>query len=389
LRIIVALALSGLALAGAEQLSLDKARQLLASGASTEAVGMLRQIVKAEPRNADARLLLGRVLALEGVRNESLEQLAEAVRLRPDSAAAHNTFGIVLSRFVENQTARAEFEKAIQLDPRLAEAHVNLSLLLAQTSEYELAGKHLARALELLGDSPQAAYPHLLQGRILGAQDKGRLAAKEFEAAIRLRPNYAEAYLELAVTRQKLLDDAGCMRALLKAVELAPKNAEVRYRLGTEYLHRDELAKAVEHLGVANRLKPDDRGILYSYSRALRLNGQDEEATTVSKRLSEILQTSREATKFASEAANLTNQGVELEKRGNTQAAIEKYRAALELDPMENTVRRNLGLALCRAGRFDEGIRELKEILRLDPNDAATTRALYIALEQARGGSRK
>ncbi|MCI0422648.1 MAG: tetratricopeptide repeat protein, partial [Acidobacteria bacterium] len=73
---------------------------------------------------------------------------------------------------------------------------------------------------------------------------------------------------------------------------------------------------------------------------------------------------------------------VELEKSGNLVAALEKYQAALDLDPFHSGFRSNLALCLCRAGQWGRGISELREILRQNPNDEATTKALYIALEQ-------
>jgi tetratricopeptide (TPR) repeat protein len=79
----------------------------------------------------------------------------------------------------------------------------------------------------------------------------------------------------------------------------------------------------------------------------------------------------------------LNNDGVELEKSGKLSAALEKYRSALELDPLHGGYRRNLALGLCRLGQWEQGIAELREVLRQNPNDEETTRALYIALEQA------
>src|SRR5712691_7542617 len=88
----------------AGQTPLEQAEKLLSQGSLKEAVVLLRQIVADDPRNAEARMLLGTALALDGVRGESIEQLTEAVRLRPNSADAHNRLGSVLSRFVETQT---------------------------------------------------------------------------------------------------------------------------------------------------------------------------------------------------------------------------------------------------------------------------------------------
>jgi Tfp pilus assembly protein PilF len=97
------------------QPSLERARGLVSVGSFDKAEAMLRQTIAADPNNMDARVLLGKTLALRGVRGESIEQLAEAVRLNPSAATAHNEFGMVLSRFVEVRAARQEFERATRI----------------------------------------------------------------------------------------------------------------------------------------------------------------------------------------------------------------------------------------------------------------------------------
>src|SRR5690242_20159033 len=127
----VAALVAGAWLAFAAQSPADTARRLLVAGNPRKAAEILRSIVASDPRNADARLLLGTALALQDLRAESLAQFQEAIRLQPDSAAAYNSLGMAQSHFLDTAAAREAFEKALALDPRLAEAHVNLSTILA------------------------------------------------------------------------------------------------------------------------------------------------------------------------------------------------------------------------------------------------------------------
>jgi len=83
-------------------------------------------------------------------------------------------------------------------------------------------------------------------------------------------------------------------------------------------------------------------------------------------------------------ATQANNAGVDLEKMGNVAAALEKYRAAVRLNPTQIVFRRNLALALCRLGRWNEGIEGLREVLKENPDDVDATKALYIAVENAR-----
>lgn len=370
-----------LVLLSSPQRPLDRAREMIAKGSARGAIEILRPIVRAEPRNADARLLLGTALAVGGRRSESIAQLNEAVRLRPNSATAYNTLGMALGRFVETSAARAAFEKAIRLDPGLAGARVNLALLLAQSHEWDLAREHLDRAIEI----QSTARAYCLRARVHNEQHHPEAALADLERAVRLQPDYAEAWYELGVTRHASLDEAGALSAFEQVIRLDPANGGARFRLGSAYLRSGKPRQAIEHLREALRLDPDNRAALYNLQMALRRDGRIDEAKQAETRMTELLRNNSRISEMSIQAVKLNNRAVELEKAGDLRGAIEKYQAALELDPSHSGFRLNYGLALCRLGRWDEGITELREILRRDPDNAEAARALYIALEQQPG----
>jgi Flp pilus assembly protein TadD len=367
---------------------LQRARDLLGKGSADEAASLLQRIVERDPHNAEAQLLLGTALALVPQRSKAIAALRRAIELRPDFAPGYNTLGMTLGRFGEPDAARQAFEKAVELDPRFAEARVNLSLVLAQRKEFSRAADHLAHAIAIQGRSAAAGYSHYLLGKVLNEQDQPQAAVQQFERAIELRPNDAEAYLDLALTQRKLSESSDFMVALKKAVELAPNNPTARYQLGKEYLSRGMPEKALVELREAARLQPRDRAVLYSLDRALLNSGRTQEAGLVEEELKEILQSANELRVRTLDATRLNNEGVELEKAGNLAAALEKYKGAVDLDPLHGGYRRNLALGLCRLGKWEQGITELREVLRQNPDDEEATKALYIALENATGAER-
>src|SRR4051794_8683821 len=147
--------------AGAQQKSrVEAAWGLIAKGQRSEAVTLLRDVIRTEPRNPDARLLLGSLAMEDGDRSESISQLDEAVELLPRSAEAHNARGEAYNSFGEVKAARADFERAIALDPRHAQAHVNLAAIQLHEGDASHALPHLDTAIRLLGSKPDAAYAH-------------------------------------------------------------------------------------------------------------------------------------------------------------------------------------------------------------------------------------
>ncbi len=368
--------------------TLDRAQTLYRSGRFQQAETLLRRLTAADPGNFDAHLLLGECLAMQQERSAAIEELTAAIRLRPGSAVAYNTLGTVLGRFLETDAAQKAFTRAIELDPHMAEAHVGLALLLAQAGDLKGAAGHLDTAIELEGSKAGAAVPHYLRGKVAVEQNDYVKAAAEFRAAIKARPNYAEARLMLGVARRALLDDTGALTAFRRAADLAPQDFHAQYELGSEYLSLGKPQAAVPYLKKALLLAPEDWGTLYKLQRALRQAGDVTEANAYEVRLRQLVHKDDQAGQHSMEAQREDNEGVALEKQGDVVGALEKYRAACELAPEQDGYRLNFALALCRLNRWDEGIAEMREIVRRDPNNADAQRALYIAEDKARSASR-
>ncbi len=379
---------AGMALAcAAAQLAqpnpVEQAWALLAKGRRAEAIGLLDGVVKANPRDADARLLLGSILQEEGDRAGSIAQLTEAVRLRPRSAEAQNALGEAFHAFGDSPDARGPFEKAVALDPALADAQVNLGLVLLEAGELDVAAMHLDRAIELLGPKPDAAYPHYLRAKVASQRSDAPKAAAHLREAVALRPDFAEAWSDLGDARKTLLDNAGALAAFERAVALAPDDAVAQTRLGSQYLAGGKAHLAVPHLEEAVRQDPTNQTTLYSLLRALREDGQEGRAAAVKQKLAELLRNKDRDDQNLVAGIELNNQGATLEKGGDLRGALEKYRAALDLVPSHVGIRVNFAVALLRLGQWKEGLAQLREAVRREPGNAMFQAVLNDALAQA------
>ncbi|HEV2232122.1 MAG TPA: tetratricopeptide repeat protein [Terriglobia bacterium] len=365
------------------QAAIERASQLLQAGSANQSIGILRQILRQEPDNADAHLLLGAALALVPRESEAVRELQRGVELEPKSARAFYMLGTALARFVRLTEAREAFQKAIDLDPRFADAHVSLGLVQSQLKELDLAGEQFGEAIILLGATTPAAYPHYLLAGVFIEQHELHRAENELKTAIKLRPNYAKAYLSLGMVRKDLHDAAGALRAFDRAAALSPSDPMAQFQLGSALLGAGRAATAVKPLKQALTLRPDYRPALVQLCRALGRLGRTNEARACEQKAADMARTEAAANDQMLAAAKLNTEGVELEKQGKLSDALEKYRAAVNLNPSQTVFRRNLGLVLCRLRRWGEGIVQLREVLKQDPGDSAATQALYVALENA------
>lgn len=361
----------------------EEAWSLLAKGQRAQAIRLLYEIVKKNPADADARLLLGSILQEEGDRVESVTQLTEAVKLRPRSAEAQNALGEAYQAAGNAQAARGPLEKAIALDPRFAQARVNLGLILLDAGDFDRAAAQLDRAIELLGSKPDAAYAHYLRAKVSSAQNQVGKAEKHLESAVALRRDFAEAWSDLGDARKTMQDDAGAETALERAVQLAPDDPVAQTRLGSLYLEEGKANLAVTHLQEAARLDPQNQSTLYSLQRALRADGQAAEADAAKQQLAQLLREKDKNDQNLLAGVELNNRGADLEKAGDLRGAVGKYKEALDMLPGHIGIRVNYAVALLRLGEWKEGLAQLREAARREPKNGVLQAALEDALAQA------
>jgi tetratricopeptide (TPR) repeat protein len=367
----------------AQNASVETAWDLLAKGKRNEATAVLQEVLKSNPGNGEAQLMLGSILSESGAAGEAIEHLTEAVRLMPRYAMAHNALGEAYVAAGQSTPARAAFERAVAIDPNFAPAHENLGKVLLEAGEYAAAAEHLDRAIAMFGKSPDAAYALYLRAKIYTERDEPQKAVAALKQAVTLQPEFPEAWSDLGQASKTLLDDASAFAAFEKSVQLNPENAVSQYRLGAEYLRQGKAHEAVSHLKESFRLNPKNQSTLYSLQMALRQDGQVEEAARVKKQLADLLRSIDKESQDAFAALRLNNEGAALEKTGDLRGALEKYRAGLALDPNHMGIRLNFAVALLRTGQWKEGLSELREALRREPGNAKVRAALEDALKQA------
>ena len=372
--------------------AVEQAWKLAAHGRQEEAIRLLNDAIRQDPDDPDARLLLGSLLSEAGHREEAFLQLNEAVRLRPSSAEAWNTLGEAYSNFGFAVAARQTFEKAVEIDPKSGIAQLNLGRSLLEghelrDEEVAVVAGHLDRAIHLLKPDADAATAHYLRAKVYARQGSTRQAASELQRALSIRAEFPEAWSDLGEARKGLSDDTGATAAFEQAVKLNANDPVAQYRLGAEYLKQKRDHLAAVHLEQAYRLAPDDQSILNAFQRALRRTGRVEEANEVERKLAEALRRRDQSTRNELLSTQANNEGVQLQKVGNLPGALEKYRAALLLNPESVPIRVNLAVVLLRLGQWSDGLNNLHDALLRDVSNAKIRAALKDALAQAPPGT--
>ena len=134
-----------------------------AAGNAVEAEHAFRQALRIDPYYATADSNLARLIAAEGDRSQALYYFDKAAKLQPSDAVNLYEYALTLVQMNRFDDSQRQVQEAINADPNLAEAH-------------ELLGGLLARNKDLNG------------------------ALVEFRKAVRLKPEFSRAQLDLGMT---------------------------------------------------------------------------------------------------------------------------------------------------------------------------------------------
>lgn len=169
-------------------------------------------------------------------------------------------------RAVRTEAARV---LAPLLQQRLPDAH--RQYLLARIGEYEQT--QLANA-----ERPES---QLNLGLIAAAQGKMQNAESAYREALRLRADFAPAYVNLADLYRATGDDARAESLLLQGIKVAPDVSDLHHALGLLYVRSQRLPQAVSQLQQASALAPDNIHYLYVYALVQDSAGDSARATAL------------------------------------------------------------------------------------------------------------
>jgi Tfp pilus assembly protein PilF len=158
---------------------------------------------------------------------------------------------------------------------------------------------------------------------------------------------------------------------LQAAIREKPDYADARNNLGTAFQREGQLDNAIIQFREAIRLRPDFAMACNNLGAALASQGHTREA---------IAQFS-EAVRIKPDYADAHNNlGIALGRNGQLDESIAQFREAIRLEPGHADAHNNLGTVLLWKGRSDEAVAQFREAIRLKPDFAQARNNLARAL---------
>jgi tetratricopeptide (TPR) repeat protein len=212
-------------------------------------------------------------------------------------------------------------------------------------------------------------------------------AIADLNEALRLRPNYVDAYLDRGWAYYRQNDAQHAMADYNAALRLDPNSGAAYYRIGA----------------VQQNLTSDYNGAIASFTRATQLNPQDVWSHVYmaqlidylyhDSRYEEALQHYERALQIDPQLSVTGNPAIRIANAyvarsnalinsGDNSGAIQAATLAIGLNPNDANAYNNRGVAYQRLGQYDSALSDYNQALRADPNQA-NARSNIASLQQA------
>jgi len=242
---------------------------LAKSGDNAEAAKYLQVATQLKPTDhpeaslAHAWQALGRVEESTAPQ-QALSAYAEAAKLYPKDPEPHIAAAALLSNQKDFDAAAREYHTALQLDPTSERALSGLVDVYVTQKKYSDAEAGLRN---LLASDPQNGAAHMQLGRVLLAEGKNSEAADEFKTALQANPNDPHAALELPqdpephyalgtlLMYEKKFPEA--QQELLMAVKLKPDLADAYGNLAIVAASNKDYTLALQSLDRRAQFQPE------------------------------------------------------------------------------------------------------------------------------------
>jgi tetratricopeptide (TPR) repeat protein len=301
------------------------------AGRLQQAAEIYQQILRAQPRHAQAMHLLGVAAHQMGQHDTAIRLISNAIRLVGNEPYFHIHLGEALRARGRLADAKACYRKAIELQPNVVEAYYNLALALYSERDFTQAIEMCRKAVELKPNYVAALNDLGNMVREQGQED----AAKDcYERAAAADPNYFDALVNLASLHRQRQNFDLAHSYLVRAHQVQPNRPDTPMYLGDLETARERWAEAIEWYQKSIALDPGSSRAIGRLATAMQGNGQIDAAIANYRRAIEMNPEVAE-THF--------NLGTALEEQGHIEQAVAEYQLTLKYQSDYTAAHVNLG----------------------------------------------
>ncbi len=207
---------------------LQPALTALNAGRPQDAERLARDVLKADPRDAQAIRILGYALLMQERAAEAVAALEPLVRGRHD-AEIETQLAIALRQTGRDEEALGTLRRAVKRRPPFAGAFQELGVLLLSMGRYDEAVDVLSRGRDIAPMMPELSIQ--LGNALLQRKDPAQAKAA-YARALDIAPGAYDALYGLAMAHRQLDENEAAAACFRRCLRSAPDDAGIWLQLG-------------------------------------------------------------------------------------------------------------------------------------------------------------
>ena len=266
-------------------------------------------------------------------------------------------YSIILKDSPQNQEAKLGLLALKDLEDNQEPPQANIQSIIALYSNNQIQ-EALVEIEALVKDFPNSPILYNIRASCYKANGQMDASVKDYEKAITLKPDYAEAYYNLGVTLRELGQIDAALKSYEKALTIKHEYPGAHNNLGTILLDLGSLDSAVDHFEWAVAFSPNYAEAHNNLGVVERHQEKFDQAIKSFEKAIDI------QPNYVQAHSNLGNT---LQDIGQLDAAMTCYENALAINPDYSEALNNLGIAYQQLGQINDSINQYEKALAINP----------------------
>lgn len=354
--------------------AVEAASAARASGDLDSAVITLKNELQKSPKDLQARLLLGEIYLQQGVPLAAQKELEVAKNLGANGSRISALMAQAYLLQAQYQDALDEIggsqnRSTDNLDTLLIRGHALMGL-----NRLDEANAAFNQALKL---APKSAEARVGLGRSAMHAGNYHKAAADFDAVLADDPGYIDAWIAHGELAQAQGDLAGAVKAYSTAIDIIPKQIQVRMYRAAANLDMGRLDDALKDVDFVLGEVDYEPQALYMKAQILARKGQKDEAQKYMQKAGDLLNNADQQL-LSSFPAMLRLAGVVNAALNQNVRAMDFLQKYLVRFPNDATTLRWLAALSLRQDKPADAVPFLKRLLKINADDVAALNLMGI-----------
>jgi tetratricopeptide (TPR) repeat protein len=350
---------------------------LIRQGKTAQAYEKDLEILKANPKDPEARGLKASFLLDKGDVDSAVTELQAVVTAKPDNFVARFNLGRAYFAKNELEQARQQFDAALKQRPDYMPARLALTQLALRRGDADAA---LKMAQDTLKMNPSSGVSSLLEAAAYLRKGQFDESRDLLEKILKVNPNQSDTLLELGVLdlMQKRYKEAE--EPFRKAYAVDPSN--LRGLLGVAEIHfqQKEPDKAVQVVADEVKKQPQRTDLKKELANAeLRAGKTDKAIEDYTSILDRYKDTPIEQAEIYGRISRT------YATRGDFQRSLENLQKARKLVPSDIGYVSQMAELLDITGKHQEALVAYRDAMKIDPNNAIVLNNLAYLMTETGG----